>query len=170
MALSQLGEIRTLLGDNVEAIDLLDESLTLLRELGEYWSTLHALNNLGAATLATGAYAESRAAYAEALALGWERQALPEVLDTVAGLASWLAQKGNMEQALISAFFVLSHPAATEQTKEAVRQLRSEMEARLGPDQLEAAQAKALDITLEALVMGLLGQAESPGQGSLARQ
>jgi predicted ATPase len=156
MALSQLGEIMHLLGDHVEAIRLLKESLILLRELGEYWSTLHALNSLGAATLAMGAYAESRAAYCEALALGWKRQALPEVLETMAGMARWLAQHGMPEQALVSAFFVLNHPAATEQTRETARQLRSVLEGRLAPDQLEAAQASAQNVPLETFVMSIL--------------
>ncbi len=156
MALSQLGEVTRALGDDAEAVRLLNESVTLLRELGEHWSTLHALIGLGAATLVIGDYATSRAAYSEALALGWERQALPEVLETMAGMARWSAQKGMPEQALVSAFFVLNHPAATEKTKEAARQLRLELEAQLGPDQLEAAQASALNISVETLVETIL--------------
>jgi tetratricopeptide (TPR) repeat protein len=51
MALSQLGLVTQALGDNAQAIDLLNKSVPFLRELGEFWSLLHALIGLGVATL-----------------------------------------------------------------------------------------------------------------------
>jgi predicted ATPase/transcriptional regulator with XRE-family HTH domain len=156
MSLGQLGQVTRALGDDAEAVRLLNESIALLRELGEHWSLLHALIGLGAATLAIGDYAESRAAYSEALTMAWERQALPEVLEAAIGMARWLAQQGAPEQALVSAFFVLNHPAATEQTKEAARQLRTELAAQLTPTQIEVIQAQAGEKTFEAVVEDLL--------------
>jgi predicted ATPase/DNA-binding XRE family transcriptional regulator len=156
MALSQLGLVTQALGDHAEAVGLLNESVALLRELEEHWSLLHALIGLGAATLAIGDYAVSRAAYSEALTMAHERQALPEVLESMTGMASWLAKHGMLEQALVSAFFVLNHPAATEQTKEAARQMRAELEAQLTPTQIEVIQAQAREKTFEAFVEDLL--------------
>jgi predicted ATPase/transcriptional regulator with XRE-family HTH domain/Tfp pilus assembly protein PilF len=156
MALSQLGEVTHALGDDAEAVRLLNESVTLLRELGEHYSLLHALIGLGAATLALGDYAASRTAYDEALRLAWERQSLPEVLEAATGMARWSARQGTPEQALVSVFFVLNHPAATEQTKEAACQLRAKLEAQLTPTQIEAFQAHAGEKTLKALVGDLL--------------
>jgi tetratricopeptide (TPR) repeat protein len=159
MGLSQLGEVLHLLGDHAEAIRLLHESLSLLSDLGEYWSTLHALNSLGAATLAMGAYPESHAAYGQALALGLQRQSLPEVLEAITGMARWWAEQESPEQALLGVCFVLNHPAAAEQTKEAARRLRPGLIRRLAPEQLEAAQTRALTISLEMLVETILSSA-----------
>jgi tetratricopeptide (TPR) repeat protein len=156
MALSQLGLVTQELGDHAEAVGLLNESVALLRELEEHWSMLQALNGLGAASLSIQDYAASRAAYYEALRMAWERQALPEVLEAMTGMARWSAQQGAPEQALMSAFFVLNHRAATEQTKEAARQLRAELEAQLTPTRIEAIQAHAGDKTFEAFVEELL--------------
>jgi predicted ATPase/DNA-binding XRE family transcriptional regulator len=156
MALSQLGLVTQALGDHAEAADLLDESVALLRELGEFWSLLHALIGLGAATLSIGDYAASRAAYHEALRMAWERQALPEVVEAMTGMARWSAEQGAPEQALVSAFFVLNHPGATEQTKEAARQLRAELEAQLPSTRVEAIHTRCQDKTLEAVVEDLL--------------
>jgi predicted ATPase/transcriptional regulator with XRE-family HTH domain len=152
MALSQLGMVTQALGDHAEAVGLLNESVTLLRELGEHWSLLHALIGLGGATLAMGAFAESRAAYYEVLRMAWERQALPEVLEAMTGLARWSAEQGEPKQALVTAFFVLNHPAATEQTKEAARQFWTELEAQVGPEQIVEAQASAENLSLESFV------------------
>ena len=149
MALSQLGLVTQALGDNAQAIDLLNESVPFLRELGEFWSLLHALISLGVATLSIGDYATSHAAYSEALTMAWERQSLPEVLEALAGLARWSAQQGEQGQALVTAFFVLNHPAATEQTKEASRLLRVEIERSLSPDEIVAAQQLAGSKDLE---------------------
>ena len=156
MSLSQLGLVTQLLGDHAEAVRLLNESITLLRELGEHWSMLQALNGLGAATLSIGDYAASRAAYYEALRMAWERRASPEVLEAMTGMARWSAQQGAPEQALVSVFFVLNHSAATEQTKEAARQLRAELEPRLSPDEIEAIQVRVRAKTFEAVVEDLL--------------
>jgi tetratricopeptide (TPR) repeat protein len=159
MALSQLGLVTQALGDNVQAIGMLIESVPLLRQLGEFWSLIHALIGLGMATLSTGDYAASHDAYYEALTMAWEKQALPEVLEVMTGMASWSAQQGALEQALVNAIFVLNHPAATEQTKEAARQLRTDLEALLTSKQIRAAQGRVESIILEVIVDEALAQA-----------
>lgn len=158
MALGQLGEVTRALGDDAEAVRLLRESVTLLRDLGEHWSTLHALIGFGSAALATGDYTGSGAAYAEALRIAWERQALPEVLESLSGVCTWWARKGAPEQTLTIVHFILNHPAATEQTKEAARRLRPELEAQLGPEQNEGAKGSAETLSLGTLVTSLLEQ------------
>jgi hypothetical protein len=72
------------------------------------------------------------------------------------GMARWSEEHGQLEQALVSAFFVLNHRAATEQTKEAARQLRTELAAQLTPTQVEAIRAQAGEKTFEAVVEDLL--------------
>jgi hypothetical protein len=84
--------------------------------------------------------------------MAWEKQALPEVLEVMVGMARWAASQGAAEQALVNAMFVLNHPAATEQTKEAARQLRTELEALLTSKQIHAAQGRVEAITFEEIV------------------
>ena len=164
MALSQLGEVTRALGDDAEAVRLLNESVTLLRELGEHYSLLHALIGLGAATLALGDYATSRDAYDEALRMAWERQSLPEAMEAMAGLARWSMRQGAGEEmqqaALISILFVLNHPAAAQKTKDDAYELRLELEERLAPDQLEAAQVSTQNLSLETVVSSILEPVE----------
>jgi hypothetical protein len=90
--------------------------------------------------------------------MAWERQALPEVLEAATGMARWSARQGLAEPALVTAFFVLNHPVATEQTKEAVRRLRPALEAQLAPEQVEVAKGSAEELSLEALVTSFLGR------------
>lgn len=156
MALCQLGLVTHALGDPAEAVGLLNECLALLRELEEFWSLLQALIGLGEATLSIGEYAASRDAYYEALQMAWERQALPEVLEAMIGMARWSVHQGVPEQALVSALFVLNHQAATEQTKQAARQLRAELEAGLLPDEIEAVQVRVRTESFEKIVQELL--------------
>jgi predicted ATPase/DNA-binding SARP family transcriptional activator len=164
MALGQLGEITHALGNDAEAVHLLNESVTLLRELGEHWSTLHALIGLGAATLSIGDYVASRDAYDEALHMSWEKQALPEVLEVMTGMAKWSTLQGAPEQALVNAIFVLNHQSATEQTKEVARQLRVELESLLTNKQIHAAQGQAESITFEKIVDQALTETKLTGR------
>lgn len=156
MALSQLGLVTQALGHHHEAVELLNECVALLREQDEFWSLLHALIGLGAATLSIGDYTASRAAHYEALRLAWERQALPEVLEAMTGMARWWAQQGAPERALASAFFVLNHWAATEPMKEAVRQVRAELELGLSPEEIEAIQVRLRAESSEKIIQELL--------------
>jgi tetratricopeptide (TPR) repeat protein len=158
MALSQLGLVTQALGDNAQAIGMLIECIPLLRELGEFWSLLHALIGLGVATLSIGDYVASRDAYHEALQMAWEKQALPEVLEVMTGMARWSASQGAPEQALVNAIFVLNHQAASEQTKEVTRQLLTELEALLTSKQIHAAQGRVEAITFEEIVGEALTQ------------
>lgn len=156
MALSGLGQAAQALGEHGEAVRLLKESVTLLRELGEHWSTLGALNSLGATLLAMEAFAESRTAYGEALTLAWEREALPDVLAALAGLARCSARQKSGQDVYLTALrailFILNHPAATQQLKDETHQLKTELERQLGAAQIKAAQAEARDWPPAAIV------------------
>jgi hypothetical protein len=84
-------------------------------------------------------------------------------LEAVTGMARWFAQQGVPEQAFVSAFFVLNHQAATQQTTDDARQLMSELELLLGAEEAEAAQARAENLSLEALVTSLLSAGPRTG-------
>ncbi len=156
MALSQLGLVTQALGDHTQAVGFLNKSIGLLRELDEFWSLLHAYLGLGVATFSIEDYAASRAAYREALQMAWERQALPEVLEAMAGIARWSITQGAIEQALRSTLFILSHQAATQPTKEDALQMRAELESRLSSEEIEAVQKRVGTDSLEKVIQELL--------------
>ncbi len=156
MAMSQLGLVTQALGNHKEAVEILNQSVTLLRELDEFWSLLHALLGLGAATLSIGDYSAARSAYKEALQMAWERQALPEVLDGMMGTAKWSLEQDRVEQAFMLILYVLNHPAATEPTKKAARQIHEELVSSLSGDNIGAIRARVGSTSFEDFVQQLL--------------
>ncbi len=156
MAMSQLGLVTQALGNHVEAVKILNESVALLRELDEFWSLLHALLGLGEATLSVGDYSAARAAYHEALQMAWDKQAMPEVLEALIGIARWSIQQDVSDQALVYTLFVLDHPAATEPTKEAARQLHEELVSSLSGEAAESIRAHVQSTGFENFIQELL--------------
>jgi predicted ATPase/DNA-binding XRE family transcriptional regulator len=152
LALAQLGEVARALGAHRDAMDLFRDGLGLTREIGEAWSTLQALNGLGATALEIGEYDESRSAFCDALALAWDIQALPQVMAALFGLARWSMAQGALETALAQTLAVLNHPATGQDTKDGAARLRSELEAQLAPEQIEAAESSAKAQSLGAIV------------------
>jgi tetratricopeptide (TPR) repeat protein len=158
MALRELGNVARETGRHQEAASLFTDSLALAREIDEHWSLLQALNCLGATMLTLGDLDAAHDAFAEALTMAWEMQALPDVLAALAGLAEWSTRRAaideQLQSALTTTLFVLSHPATAQRTKDAALQLQSELQERLEPGQVQAARVLAETISLEALVAG----------------
>lgn len=156
MTLRELGNVARANSTEQCAACLFRDSLAVAREIGEHWCILQALNCLGATMLALDDFDASHDAFHEALTMAWEMQALPDVLTALGGLAAWSARQATSDEKLqtnlATALFVLNHLATSPQAKEAARQLVSQLENRLEPRQLLAAQARAHTATLESLV------------------
>jgi len=140
------------------------DSLALVREISEGWSTLQALKGLGATTLAIGQYDESRSAFCEAITLAREMRAWPEALDALAGLANWSAQQGELEAALAQTVLVQSHPATKQETRIQAAQLRTKLEAQLTQQQIKAIEARTQAKSFDAVVTEFLRSATSVPQ------
>ncbi len=156
MAMSQLGLVTQALGNQMEAVEILNQSVALLRDLDEFWSLLHALLGLGEATLSIGDFASAETAYHEALQLAWERQALPEVLEAVLGTARWSVRQAGVQHAFMLALLVLSHPAATEPTKAAARQMQDELESGFTFAEAEEIKARVRSTSFDDFIQNLL--------------
>jgi tetratricopeptide (TPR) repeat protein len=156
MTLRELGNVAKETGADTEAAALFSESLDLAREIAEQWSTLQSRNGLGTVRLAMADLDGARDSFSEGLALAWEIQSLPDVLAALCGLARWSARQGLTEATLpvvlASIAVVLDHPAATQKTKDDVRQLWIELEASLKPEQISAAQIQAQTVSFEQVV------------------
>jgi tetratricopeptide (TPR) repeat protein len=170
MCLRELGNVARKMGADDEAARLFDESLAVARDTAETWSTMQALNGVGTVRLDMGDYAAARAAFAEQLAIGWEVHSLPDVLAALSGLAWWSVRQEPgqppLPDILVSMAVVLNHPAATDSTKDAARQLWQRLEANLRPEEIEAARAQAETVPFETVVETALSiyAAHNPGQ------
>jgi tetratricopeptide (TPR) repeat protein len=98
-ALHGLGHLMTLQGDYGEAQALLEESLSLFRELGERRRTAPLLRLLGRGRLKNSDLAEAKRLYAESLAISREAADPLETAQTLLHQGSALKYEGEIEQA-----------------------------------------------------------------------
>ena len=73
-------------------------------------------------------------------------------LEAITGLARLYAKWGDRERALELLLVVLDHPSSLQETRDRAANLRGELGEKLTDQQVEAAQARARDATLEAVV------------------
>lgn len=150
MALTQLSLVLQMQGALQDAVRLCRESLALFRELGECASILHSLNQLGQLTLALGDYYESQEAFREALKTAMKVHNLPEILETLTGIASWLMARGQMVDAQELVELVLDNPASNKEVLDRVGKIQTVLEAEFSQEQSERSQTKTR--SLESVV------------------
>ena len=97
-----------------------------------------ALIGLGRVALQEGVHQTAGRHFATALHLTPKLQTAPQALETLAGVAHWQAEAGQLEQALALAGLVLSHPSSTQETKDRVAGLEAELRTALPPEQAQA--------------------------------
>ncbi len=83
-----------------EALPLLQEALTILRETGNRNLEARALNNIGAVYGAQGRYSDAQTFYERALELREKAKAPQEMADTLHNLGETLTKMGRYDQAL----------------------------------------------------------------------
>lgn len=142
-------------GSGSEARRMLKESIKHFREAGDTWFLSHALNLEGKIAFASGEYTQARESFIEAGKFAFTSQAIPMLLDALAGLATLDAQMGKPEQALEWAIYILSHPSSTQDTRKRTEKLRDELELQIRPQQIEASLSHAQTLSLDILVQEL---------------
>jgi len=95
--------------------------------------------------------------FSEVLHLSRDGSYLPFALDAMAGLATMSAKNSNAERALELVNHVLQHPDTPHDAKSRAERLRAELEARLTPQQIQAAQAQAQKQSFDQMVDQVLG-------------
>jgi serine/threonine protein kinase/tetratricopeptide (TPR) repeat protein len=99
-----LMELAALLNDQFgkgeEALPLLQEALTVLRETGNVSMQARALNNIGTVHAARGNFSEAQTYFEQALVLREKAKSPQETADTLHNLASTFSSMGRYEQAL----------------------------------------------------------------------
>ena len=113
---------------------------------------------MGRSIFALGNDAEAGRAWRESLRIAIETRGMFVALEALVGLASLPAKRGDPEYALELLLIVLNHPASIQDTRDRAAHLRTELEAQLTSQQVEAAQARAQAKTFDATVDEILGQ------------
>jgi tetratricopeptide (TPR) repeat protein len=155
-----LGFIAQAQGEQRLAVDMYRKGLDTFTELGARQDAARVLTEISPSLLALGNDAEAAHALHEALCITAETQSTFVALAALAGIAALRAKRGEIEPALKLLIIVLAHPASVQDTRDRAEQLRTEVEAQLTQQQVEAAQAQAQGSTLEAIVDEVLRQAE----------
>jgi hypothetical protein len=101
--------------------------------------------------------------FLQALETAMAVEAAPLALLTLVGTARLLAAKGERERAAELLALVLHHPATWQWAKDRAAPLVAELEAKLSPDALAAAQERGRTRDLETTVAELLA-AQGAGQ------
>jgi hypothetical protein len=156
-ALDGLGQLAQATSPN-EARTLFAASCDVFREIGDLGILSVVLSHQGYNSLALGDVAGAQNSFIEVLRLAREGGYVPFALDALAGLAMMWAENINAERALELVIHILQHPAATHAAKSRAERLRAELESRLTPQQIQAAQAQARKQSFDQVVSQVLGQ------------
>ena len=130
-----------------------------LEVFGEYfvgWDIARSLTYLGDATMLSGDLAGARRIYLDGLRLSMQEKAIPIALDALSGLSNLQAQAGRAEPALMLCHFILNHSSSDDETKTRAQQLRAELEAKLSPEQVASARAKAREKTFDVIAKDMI--------------
>jgi tetratricopeptide (TPR) repeat protein len=140
-ALDGLGRLAQMTNPD-EARSLFAASYDVYRETGDLRNMARVLSHQGYNSLARGDDVDAQNSFLAALRLTREGGFIPFALDALVGLARLQAKQGDLEHALKLLLIVLNHSASWHETKDHADILRKELEERLTPAQIEAAQAQ----------------------------
>jgi hypothetical protein len=141
-----------------EARALFAASYDVYRETGDLRNMARVLSHQGYNSLARGDDVDAQNSFMAVLRLTREGGFIPFALDALVGLASLQAKQGDIEQALKLLLVVLNHPASSQETKDQAELSRMELEAQLIPQQIQAAQAKVRNLSIEQVFNQVLEQ------------
>ena len=156
-SLFYLGDVAFLLGEYGEAERLHQESLVIRKQIGDRRGIVRSLNSLGKVACALHHYQDSEEHLHEALKTAAEIQTVPLVLEVLLGIATLLAEKGELERSLALVTLVLGHPARNRDAQDRAERLLARIEPRLSPDLLATARQRGKQAELEPVVAEMLG-------------
>jgi tetratricopeptide (TPR) repeat protein len=153
-----LGIIAQAQGKHQMAVAMFRKGLDTFTELGGSWWVARVLAEMGGSILALGNQAEAERVWSEALRLATDIHGTPAALEALVGLAHLRAKRGNTQPALELLLIVLNHPASWHETKDHADLLRKELEERLTPPQIQAAQVQVQKQSFDQVVDKVLAR------------
>ena len=140
LALVALGKVAYAEGRYEEAQPFFSESARLFKEIGDTHRLSRTLYHQGLNSMALGNASGAQNDFCTALSMAYEGGFTPSTLNALTGLVfSDLQQKVSQEN-LELVLYILQHPASTQETKKLAAQLQAELESKLPPEQVEAAE------------------------------
>lgn len=143
-------------GDNLQAQANFRKSLDIFSDYIVGWDIAISSTYLAEAILLAGDFGEARKIYLDAIRIAREANAVPILLDALAGFANLQILTGEATQAFVIAEHVLSHPASTREAKEIAERLIHESNSNHSDHQIPCISEDISSGSLEALVTGLL--------------
>jgi tetratricopeptide (TPR) repeat protein len=153
-----LGAVAQAQGEHQRAVDMFRKGVDTFTELGGRFYVGQGLAEMGRSVFALGNDAGAERVWRESLRIATETHGIPVALEALVGLASLRAKKGDMQSALELLLIVLNHPASPQETKKRAGILRADLESRLTPQQIQAAQAEARKQSFDQVVSQVLGK------------
>jgi predicted ATPase/Tfp pilus assembly protein PilF len=132
-----------------------EQSLALSRTIGNQWGAALSLSNLGQTACALDDDAQAAEYFEQALRIADAIQAVPLILDIVAGLAALRAKAGDHERALVWLALILAHPASERETCAKATRQWDALARRLPPAVVLAA-GNGGTVSLDAVLRELL--------------
>jgi tetratricopeptide (TPR) repeat protein len=166
-ALNGLGLVKQSLGEHDEALRLLEDSISIWREIGDLASMAQSLNNLGDVYLETNDNLEAQRCFLEALSVAKNAGLVPVMLDALLGIATLRANEDLHAMAVKTLAHIKDHPASTQVTKSRAEKLYAEFGSKLPTEELELLSAAFHEESFDQFVQAVLEQYES-GQKRLA--
>lgn len=146
------------LGEYVQARQLLEESISIWREIGDLASMAQSLNNLGDVYLATNEPLEAQKCFREALSIAKNAGLVPVMLDALLGSAMLRASEGLHETAIKTLAHIKDHPASTQATKSRAEKLHAELGSKFAAGESDAISAVFHEDAFDQLVQDILGR------------
>ena len=150
-----LGLVTLAEGEHIEAQFHLQKSLEIFGEYFKGWDIATTLIYLGQAEALSGNRSEAKKHLLDALRLAHDIRSRPLMLEAVTAL-SFLEKCLNSERVAGWLALVISHPAATEDTRERACLIISELRMHSGDARIQQLQEKPLDQFLEELAREIL--------------
>jgi serine/threonine protein kinase/tetratricopeptide (TPR) repeat protein len=155
LALENIGFVAQLQGDFAKATQHLAESLSIARAIGNRQGSANTLVNLGHLSTAQGEAAQAVSCYLESLQVAREIKAVPLMLEAICGLARLESEPVN---ALMWLGVVIGHPSASQETRDLVEQVLSQLRETHSSEEIDAGIARAQGVSLDSVVEQLLQQ------------
>jgi tetratricopeptide (TPR) repeat protein len=143
--------------EHSEPYQLLEETIAVSRETGDWWSLSRWLIQAGQFAIEQGDEDLARAHFKEACKAGLAAHVLPNVLSALAGLAILSMQEGDYKRAMTLALFIQRDPASTKATRYRAERLRAELGKQFSLQQIEALQSHVKSMSLEMIVQEIIG-------------
>lgn len=149
ITLQHLGHLALEQHDAPEAVYLFREALDLMRATGSRWDIARLLNQYGAALCAVGDSARAIATYREALTTALDAQAIPDALQSLAGVAAQLHHTGRYAEAFGLCARIIADPASRIDTRDQATRLYATLMPLVPADQVAAIERQAYEQPLE---------------------